>query len=104
MEATFPSEPPPVPWCQRDTLPPCDGIPLDGTWDNPPICQAECSNKSAETGMRLRLSPSYANPHDIQLHDVASGLEYLHDQPFVHSDIKSVSVSPFTPHQAPIVP
>ena len=104
MEETFPSEPPPISRCQRDTVSPCTGIPMDGTRDDPSICQAESSDKSAEAGMCFGLSPSCANPCDIQLHDVASGLEYLHDQPFVHSDIKSVSVSPFTPHHAPIVP
>ena len=40
----------------------------------------------------------------MQLHDVASGLKYLHGQPFVHSDIKSVGVSPFTPHRTLTVP
>lgn len=35
------------------------------------------------------------NQLDTQIHDVASGLEYLHDFPFVHSDLKGVRITPF---------
>ena len=48
--------------------------------------------------MHFGLSTTSSDLLDTQLHDVASGLEYLHHQPFVHSDIKSVSVGPFALH------
>jgi len=67
---------------------------MDGTRDDPPIRQTERRDESAETSTYFWLSITCANPLDTQLHDVASGLEYLHDQPFVHSDIKSVSFGP----------
>jgi serine/threonine protein kinase len=40
---------------------------------------------------------TYDNDFDTQLHDVASGLEYLHNFRFIHSDLKSVSIEPFLP-------
>ena len=73
---------------------------MDGARDDSSVCQAESSDESTKAGKhsvqpRITSTRSFA----AQLHDVASGLDYLHDQPFVHSDIKSVGVEPFTSHQ-----
>jgi len=62
---------------------------MDGTRDDHPIFQAECTDESVEAGMHFRLlTTTYTNLFEVQLHDIASGLDY-HDQPFIHPDIKS---------------
>lgn len=74
---------------------------MDGTRDDSSVCQAESSGESIKAGKysvqsRMACNRSFA----AQLHDVASGLDYLHDLPFVHSDIKSVGAESFTPRQS----
>lgn len=64
LEAPFSPEPPPVPRCQRDVVPPCNGIRMDGTWDGPPICQTERGDESAETGMCFWLLRTCPDPLD----------------------------------------
>ena len=39
---------------------------------------------------------TYANQFNTQLHDFAFRLGYFHDIPFVHSDVKSVSIEVFS--------
>ena len=56
LEAAFTPKPPPIPWCQRDTISPCDGIRMDGARDDPSICQAKCHYKQAEIGTYAGLS------------------------------------------------
>ena len=76
---------------------------MDGTRDYPSIRQTAQDDKSAEAGEYFRQLRTWANL-DTQLHDVASGLDYLHDLPFVHSDIKSVSVGSLILHHGLMAP